>query len=48
MGTDRHPPDAGLGYCQRPGVMTSAGEHAGRLDGLPPDVGRLAEVTQGS
>jgi hypothetical protein len=47
MGTDKHPPDAGLGYYQRPGVMTWAGEHAGRLDGLPADVGGLAEVTQG-
>jgi len=47
MLSERHPDSAGLAYYQRPGVMTSAGEHAGRLDGLPADAGALAELTQG-
>jgi hypothetical protein len=40
-------PDGGLGYYQRPGVMTSAGAQAGLLDGLPAGVGALAGVAQG-
>lgn len=36
-----------LDFYARPGVMTSAGEHAGILDRLPNDVGALARVVQG-
>ena len=36
-----------LGYYRQPGVMTSAGAQAGRLAGLPAEVGGLAGVTHG-
>ncbi|HEY6481456.1 MAG TPA: transglutaminase domain-containing protein [Streptosporangiaceae bacterium] len=36
-----------LGYYARPGVMTSAGTHAGRLAGLPPGIAGAAGVTHG-
>lgn len=37
-----------LGYYARPGMMTSAGAHAGRLAGLPPGIAGAAGVTHGA
>jgi transglutaminase superfamily protein len=36
-----------LDFYARPGAMTSAGDHAARLAGLPDDVGALARIVQG-